>query len=143
MSTPEQTQVTTLDRSTDADEVVRSICESYASAVNASDSSAYSKLFAPDAIRMPPGAEPEYGPEQIRRGEQADYDAARLSIRSTPGDVVRVADDYIYAIAHIEGTATAHADGAESSFRATKTWLLQRQPSGDWLIARQMWNLKP
>ena len=28
------------------------------------------------------------------------------------------------------------------AFKATTTWLLQRQPSGDWLIKRQMWNLK-
>lgn len=125
-----------------ADEVVKSMCQSYASAVNASDST-YSKLFTTDAIRMSPGAEPEYGQEQIRKGEQADYDVAKLSVRSTPGDVIQIADQWIYAIAHIDGAATAHADGAKSSFRATKTWLLQRQASGEWLIARQMWNLKP
>lgn len=126
-----------------AEEVVETLCESYAAAVNASDSDAYSKLFTQDAVRMPPGQPLEYGREQIRAGEQADYDVARLEVRSTPGEALRVADDWIYAIAHVEGTATAHADGAESSFRATKTWLLQRQPARDWLIARQMWNLKP
>lgn len=130
-------------RATSAEEVVESLCRAYAGAVNASDSAAYSKLFAQDAIRMPPGRPLEYGREQIRAGEQADYDVARLEVRSTPGDVLQVADDWMYAIAHIEGGATAHADGAKSSFRATKTWLLQRQDSGDWLIARQMWNLKP
>ncbi len=122
---------------TDAMETVRSMCIAYASAVNASDSLAYSKLFTSDAIRMPPGSEPEYGPEQIRRGEQADYDAVRLSIRSTPVDAVQASDDWVYGIAQIEGTATKHA-----SFRAMKTWLLQRQASGEWLIARQMWNMR-
>ncbi len=128
---------------TSTDAVVSSMCESYAGAVNANDSLAYSKLFAADAIRMPPGSEPEYGPDQIRQGEQADYDLATWSIRSTPGDALRIADEWIYAIAHVDGTKMGHADGAKSTFRATKTWLLQRQPSGEWLIARQMWNLKP
>jgi ketosteroid isomerase-like protein len=127
---------------TDAMEIVRSMCIAYASAVNASDSLAYSKLFAPDAIRMPPGSEPEYGPEQIRRGEQADYDVVRLSIRSTPVDAVQTSDEWVYGVAHIEGTATSHADGVVSSFQAMKTWLLQRQASGEWLIARQMWNMR-
>ena len=127
---------------TDAMETVRSMCIAYASAVNASDSLAYSKLFTSDAIRMPPGSEPEYGPEQIRRGEQADYDAVRLSIRSMPVDAVQASDDWVYGIAQIEGTATKHADGVMSSFRAMKTWLLQRQASGEWLIARQMWNMR-
>ncbi len=126
----------------DAMEIVRSMCIAYASAVNASDSLAYSKLFTSDAIRMPPGSEPEYGPERIRRGEQADYDAVRLSIRSTPVDAVQVSEDWVYGIAQIEGTATNHADGVMSSFRAMKTWLLQRQASGEWLIARQMWNMR-
>lgn len=126
-----------------AREVVRSMCAAYASAVNASDSLAYSRLFTEDAIRMPPGAEPEFGREQIRRGEQASYDAARLSIRSTPADAIRLGDRSIYAIADIEGTGTNHTDGTTFSFRATKTWLLEGQASGEWLIARQMWNLKP
>ena len=128
---------------TRAEEVVETLCRSYASAVNAGDSSAYSKLFAADAIRMPPGRDLEYGREQIRAGEQADYDVVKLEVRSTPGDVVQLSEEWIYAIAHIEGIAAAHADGAESSLRATKTWLLQRREGGDWLIARQMWNLKP
>ena len=126
---------------TDAMEIVRSMCIAYASAVNASDSLAYSRLFTRDAIRLPPGSEPEYGAEQIRRGEQADYDAVRLHIRSTPVDAVQASDEWVYGVAQIEGTATNHADGGMSSFRAMKTWLLQRQPSGEWRIARQMWNI--
>ncbi len=126
-----------------AEEVVKAVFVAYASAVNASDSLAYSKLFTEDAVRMPPGAEPEHGRDEIRAGEQADYDAVRLSIRSTPADAVQASDRWIYAIADVEGTATPHAGGSTSPFRATKTWLLQRQDSGEWLIARQMWNMKP
>ncbi|MDQ4097712.1 MAG: DUF4440 domain-containing protein, partial [Actinomycetota bacterium] len=119
-----------------AEHVVRSLCVAYASAVNASDSLAYSKLFTEDAIRMPPGTEPERGREKIRRGEQADYDHARLNIRSTPVDAIQVADGWVYGIAQVDGTATSHSDGSTSAFRATKAWLLQREPSGQWLIAR-------
>ena len=128
---------------TDAENVVQAMCVAYASAVNASDSLAYSKLFTEAAVRMPPGAEPEHGRAEIRRGEQADYDGARLSIRSTPVDAVPTGDRWIYGIADVEGTAMSRVDGTATPFRATKTWLLQRQASGEWLIARQMWNLKP
>ena len=127
----------------DAEIVVKDLCEAYAGAVNASDSATYSTLFAADAIRMPPGEEPEEGRDAIRAGEQASYDVVQLSVRSTPRDVLAVSDDWIYAIADIEGQAVAHADGNSSFFRATKTWLLRRQSSGEWLIARQMWNMKP
>lgn len=126
-----------------ADEVFSTLCRSYASAVNASDSAAYAKLFAQDAIRMPPEANPEYGPEAIRKGEQADYDVARWGVRITPRDALSIADDWLYGIGDVEVSAVAHADGATSDFRLTVSWLLQRQPSGEWLIKRQMWNRKP
>ncbi len=124
-------------------EVVKSMCDAYARAVNASDSEAYGKLFTPDAIRIPPDSELEHGPEEIAKGEQASYDWGQLTIRSTPVDVVEVGENSIYALAEVQGEAVAHADGERSSFRVTKAWLLQRQPSGEWLLARHMWNVRP
>jgi len=126
-----------------ADEVLKAMCQSYSSAVNASDSVTYAKLFTHDAIRMPPGAYPEYGPEQIQQGEQADYDVAKWNVTFTPRDALPIADDWIYGIADVEVSMVAHADGKTSNFRLTVAWLLQRQPSGTWLIKRQMWNRKP
>lgn len=111
-------------------------------AVSSSDSEAYSLLFEPDAIRMPPGAEPEYGRDAIRTGEQGDYDVADWMIRSSRREALQLTDDWIYAIADIDGSTTAHSDGSTSTFKATKTWLLHRDQSGDWRIARQMWNIK-
>lgn len=121
--------------------VVEEMCGRYQAAVNANDSEAYGRLFAPDAIRIPPGSQPEHGPEAIARSEQSDYDTARWTIRSTPMDALGIAEDWVYGIAHVDVTTVAHDDGASRSFEATKTWLLHREPSGEWRIARQMWNL--
>lgn len=126
-----------------AHEVVRSMCDAYASAVNASDSAAYGRLFTVDAIRIPPGAELEHGPDEIAKGEQAGYDEYQLTIRSTPVDVVKVGEGWIYALANVEGEAVTRADGTSSTFRATKAWLLRQLPSGEWRLARHMWNTRP
>lgn len=126
-----------------AHDIVRSMCEAYAKAVNSSDSEAYGRLFTEDAIRIPPGSEPEHGSEDIRRGEQALYDQAQLTIRSDPTDVIRIGDDWIFALAAVKGDAVAQADGSRATFRATKAWLLHRQPSGEWRLARHMWNMRP
>ena len=126
----------------DAMEVVETMCERYQAAVTNNDSQAYRKLFAEDAIRIPPGSEPEHGPDEIAQSEQKDYDAARWTVRSAALDALRIDDDWVYGVAEVDINTVAHADGATKSFWATKTWLLQRQPSGDWLIKRQMWNLK-
>jgi ketosteroid isomerase-like protein len=126
----------------DAMEVLETTCERYQAAVSANDSAAYRKLFAVDAIRIPPGSEPEHGPDAISKNEQKDYDVAKWNIISRPLDALRVNDDWVYGVAEVDVSTVAHADGATKSFKATKTWLLQKAPSGEWLIRRQMWNLK-
>jgi ketosteroid isomerase-like protein len=127
---------------TDPMEIVESMCERYQSAVSANDSSAYSQLFSTDAIRVPPGAEPEHGPEAIAKSEQKDYDVATWTIRSRPLDALWIADDWVYGIAEADVETVAHSDGASRSFKVTKSWLLHREPNGDWQIKRQVWNLK-
>ena len=122
--------------------VLENLCESYQTAVSNNDSDAYSKLFAEDAIRIPPGSEPEHGPDEIRQGEQRDYDIARWTVRSRALDALQINDDWILGIGEGDVTTVAHTDGATKSFRVNKIWLLQKQPSGHWLIKRQMWNLK-
>jgi hypothetical protein len=57
-------------------------------------------------------------------------------------DALRIDDDWILGVGEGDVTTVAHADGATKSFRVNKIWLLQKQPSGDLLIKRQMWNVK-
>ncbi len=117
--------------------------DAYASAVNAGDSARYAALFAQDAIRMPPGAELEHGRDKIREAEQADYDTAKWNVAFKPRDALTIADDWVYGIADGEVTIVPRAGGETSNVRLTVTWLYERQPSGKWLIKRQMWSLKP
>jgi uncharacterized protein (TIGR02246 family) len=128
---------------TEADKVLRELCERYSAAVNASDATTYARLFTKDAIRMPPGSLPEYGREMIQQGEQADYDVAKWNVAFRPENVLEIADDWLYGIANVEVKRVNHADGATSDVALTVTWLLNQQPSGEWLIKRQMWNRKP
>lgn len=126
----------------DANQVVKAMCEKYQAAVSANDSIAYGRLFAADAIRIPPGSEPEHGSEAISQSEQKDYNAAKWTVQSTPIDALRIDDEWVYGIAGADVTTVAYADGTTKSFKATKTWLLHKEESGEWLIKRQMWNLK-
>ncbi len=127
----------------EADDVLQAMSAAYASAVNAGDSRKYATLFAPDAIRMPPGADLEHGPEEIRKAEQADYDEAAWNVSFTPRDALAITDDWVYGIADGEVTIAPHVGGKSANVRLTVTWLYEHQPSGEWLIKRQMWSLKP
>lgn len=127
----------------EADEVLKAMSGAYANAVNAGDSRTYATLFAPDAIRMPPGADLERGPEEIRKSEQADYDQAAWNVSFTPRDALAIGDGWVYGIADGDVSIVPHAGGESRDVRLTVTWLYERQPSGEWLIKRQMWSLKP
>lgn len=126
----------------DANEVFQEMCEKYEAAVNANDSAAYRQLFAPDAIRIPPQSEPEHGADEIAKSEQMDYDIAKWTVQLTPLDALKIDERWIYGIARGNVKVVAYADGATKSFKTTKTWLFHQQDSGEWSIARQMWNLK-
>ena len=128
---------------TDSEEVLEAMCQSYSNAVDTSDSVEYAKLFTEDAVRMPPGGNPEFGLEQIQKGEQAAYDLGKWKLRLTPRNALPIAEGWIYGIADVEASLVAHSDGETSDFRVTMAWLLQRQSTGEWMIKRQMWNLKP
>jgi ketosteroid isomerase-like protein len=125
----------------DANEIVKAMCEKYSAAVSANDSVAYGKLFAADAIRIPPGSDPEHGPDEILEDEQKDYDVAKWTCQSIPLDALRIDDRWVYGIAQANVNTVSYADGTKKSFKAYKTWLLHREDSGEWLIKRQMWNL--
>ena len=124
----------------DANEVLKAICKKYSAAVSNNDSEAYGKLFAPDAIRIPPGLKPEHGPDEIAKSEQKDYDLAKWTCESTPLDALRIDDQWVYGIAQANVKTVSYADGSKNSFKVTKTWLIHREESGKWLIKRQMWN---
>jgi uncharacterized protein (TIGR02246 family) len=124
----------------DARHVFDALLRSYAEANNTSDTPAYTALFTADAIWMPPGTEPVFGPDQIGKKVQSYFDEATWHARFTPVDAQQLADGWIYGIAAVDVTTRAHSNGAEASFRLTAAWLLQLQGAGHWLIARQIWN---
>lgn len=126
----------------DANEVFQKMCEKYQAAVSANDSTAYRQLYAADAIRIPPKAQPEHGPDEIAASEQKDYDVAKWTVHLTPLDVLVINDQWVYGIAQGHVNTVNLADGTTKSFETTKTWLLHQEDSGEWLIKRQIWNLK-
>ena len=126
---------------TDANAIVQNMCERYQTAVSANDSIAYGALFASDAVRVPPGSEPEHGPKAIAASEQEDYDAATWTIKSYPLDALKIDDDWVYGLAEASVKTVAKSDGAEASFKVTKSWLIHRE-GDEWLIKRQVWNKK-
>ncbi len=107
----------------DAQKILQELCDKYSAAVSANDSTAYGKLFAKDAIRIPPGSDPERGPDEISQSEQKDYDVAKWTCHSTALDALRIDDEWIYGIAQAKVNTVSNADGATNSFKVYRTHL--------------------
>ena len=80
--------------------------------------------------------------DEISKSEQKDYDVAKWTVQLTPLDALRIDDRWVYGVAQGNVNTVAYADGVTNSYKTTKTWLFHQEDSGEWLIKRQMWNLK-
>lgn len=80
--------------------------------------------------------------EEISKNEQKDYDVAKWAVQLTPLDALRIGERWVYGVAEGNVSTIAHDKGATRSYKTTKTWLFHQEDSGEWLIKRQMWNLK-
>ena len=96
----------------DANKILQELCDKYSAAVSANDSTAYRKLFAKDAIRIPPGSKPEHGVDEIIKSEQKDYDVAKWTVKLTPVDALSIDEEWICGIARGDVRTVARADGA-------------------------------
>ena len=127
---------------TDPMEIVAMMCESYQTAVSANDAVAYGRQFTDDAIRVPPGGMPEFGPEEIASSEQQDYDLAHWTISSDPVEALLINDDWVFGVAEANIELVDNADGKTKRMIANKVWLINRQSNGEWKIKRAMWNYR-
>ncbi len=127
----------------EADQVQKTICQSYMKTVNASDAVAYSKLFTTDVIWMQPDAPIRHGREEIVADFGGTLETYKVDIEMTPGDTIQISEGCIYGISHVDGVSTEKASGSKSQFKFTVAQLIQKQESGEWLVKRQMWNNKP
>lgn len=114
----------------------------YEVAVNSADSNAYGKLFTTSAIRIVPNGHPEFGRENIQMSEKRDYEIEQWCIKSIPVDVIRLSDDWIYGVASVHASITNRQTQQCLEKHINAAWLLQKQPCGDWLIARHVLNFR-
>ena len=124
---------------TDADKTeIQDATRAWAVAYNAGDADGVTKLYAEDAVVMPPGHEPLFGRAAIREyiaGDSAAAKAAGLTLTIEHGDSVGISGDIawhsgLYSVSDASG---ARVDGGSYMEAAQKM-------DGKWLIIRDIWN---
>jgi uncharacterized protein (TIGR02246 family) len=123
----------------DADKTeIQDATRAWAVAYNAGDADGVMKLYAEDAVAMPPGHEPLYGRAAIREyiaGDSAAAKAAGVTLTIEHGDSVGISGDIawhtgLYSVSDASGV---RVDGGSYMEAAQKM-------DGKWLIIRDIWN---
>jgi ketosteroid isomerase-like protein len=115
-------------------EIVADMCEANSNCVNSADLDKYAKLFTEDSIRMPPGSNPEHGPQQYIANDRDGYEKTKWQVALKVNDVLDISEDWVFGIVNAEGTMQSISGEESADFKFTATRLLQRRASGEWLI---------
>jgi len=108
-------------------------------AFNAGDAARVTRLYAPDAVRMPPGQEPVRGQAAIQAFLAGEFDTTRYSC-SGDYDGFQAMGDLAVAWGHDNCTATSKSDGATQSTKSRWLSVFERHPTGEWLEVYESWE---
>ena len=125
---------------------IRALDTAFVQAWLRDDTTAVLRLFHPDAVLLPPGAEPVQGVAAIR-AYWWPTDGSHTRITKFTREIAEL--DGTPELAWFRGTATlgwvyqrAGKESAQTS-RSADLVLLKPDAAGEWRIFRQMWNTRP
>jgi uncharacterized protein (TIGR02246 family) len=107
---------------------------SYEAAMNASNTDALVALYAEDGVLMPPFTHSVIGKAAMREAYVAGSKVFALHIKFTI--VVQMAPDWAFVRTNAAGTMKINATGATSDEANQELFILRKEASGEWKIAR-------
>ena len=114
---------------------VATLLADYERALNASDSDAVLRLYAPDGVFMPQHSPSSVGAAAVRAAYDAVFAAIRLNVTFDVAEIWRTGDPWAFARTNSAGTVTVLASGATSAEANQELFVLQKL-DGAWKIAR-------
>ena len=137
-SSPEDSQDTQGDTTTEDQTQIAALLERYETALNASDVDAVLELYAPDGVFMPSSAPTAEGADQVRASYEFVFSTIQLEIRFSI-DEIEIHGDLAFARTGSQGTVKILADGTSAPEENRELFVFEKQ-GGEWKIARYMFN---
>jgi uncharacterized protein (TIGR02246 family) len=120
-------------------EALDHVREAHIAALNDGDVNAWVGAFTADGVQMPPNAPANLGRETIRTWSQAFLAPFRAAF-ALAVDEVQVAGDWAFERGTYTITLTHKAGGEPMQDIGKYITIYERQPSGAWGMARDIWN---
>ncbi len=119
---------------------IKTLLKGYESVLNASDVKGILKLYAKDGVFMPQHSPSQVGTDAIRAAYEHVFEAIDLDVKFDIIEVEILSDQWAFARTTSSGTTTINADGAKISEGNQELFLLEKQSSGVWKIARYIFS---
>jgi len=119
---------------------VKKLLGNYERVLNASDAKGVLKLYAKDGVFMPQHSPSQVGTDAIRTAYEHVFEAIDLDVEFDIIEVEILSDQWAFARTTSSGTTTINANGAKVSEGNQELFLLEKQTSGEWKIARYIFS---
>jgi uncharacterized protein (TIGR02246 family) len=120
-------------------EALDQVREGHIAALNDGDVDAWVGAFTADGVQMPPNAPANLGRESIRAWSQAFLAPFRVEF-ALAVDEVQVTGDWAFERGMYTITLTPKTGGEPMQDIGKYITIYERQPSGAWGMARDIWN---
>jgi uncharacterized protein (TIGR02246 family) len=127
----------------DEERALKQVIVDYQQFVNAGDAQGYTTLFTDDVVWMPPNAPDRQGKSEVFDAQVAAFSKFKFTVALTPTEVRVLSKEWGLVLCSVRGVLTPREEGDVVEFRFRGVFVMERQPDGRWLIARQIWNQKP
>ena len=117
------------------EELVVDVLKQYEDALNASDTEAVMRIYAPDGVFMPQHFASSVGTDAVRAAYDGVFEAITLKVRFAVVEAIQTAPEWAFARTNSAGTATVNATG-DSSAEANQELFIFQKIGGAWKIAR-------
>ena len=121
-------------------EAIKQIREAHIAAVNRGDVDAWMALYAEDAVQMPPNMSANIGRRKIRPWANDFLAPYRSAAYALLVDEIHVAGDWAFERGAYKITLTNKEGGGSIQDIGKYITIYQRQPDGQWAMARDIWN---
>jgi|SRR5215469_9565455 len=116
------------------EKAVAAVLAEYERALNASNTEAVMKLYAPDGVFMPQNFPSSVGAAAVRKAYDGVFQAIKLTVKFDVAEVRQLAPEWVMARTNSAGTVRVNATGA-SSAEANQELFVFQKIGPDWKIA--------
>jgi uncharacterized protein (TIGR02246 family) len=117
------------------EQAVAGVLRVYEHALNASDTAAVMRVYAPDGVFMAQNRPSCVGTDAVRQAYDAVFAAIRLNVEFRIAEVRQLAPDWVLARTNSTGRVMVLATG-EAAPEANQELFVFNRIGGDWKIAR-------